>query len=413
MAALYAAVCSSAIDDRVYDSWNIFFHADGIRVLSDMTDRHYDQWRTNAHPLFSALTYPLMHALMGVGLDKVDAAQVLLVTCAAATTGLLFLAMRGLDIPAIAAALFACVFLTSATFVHWFAYVETYAFAMLSLVIMLFVLTVSSSRPLWPWIAAATGTLAITVTNWGLALAACFFRMCFRRFLKTTLYTFLLVAALAWAQKLFFPNAKVFFNPHNLRSDVSFSQVWMERHGYAVWTPIENVRSVLLSSAVAPPPAKDISKTPVGVFVIVSNLTTPLTKMSTYGMLAAAGWAFMLSVGLWGAIRSIPHRAVAVPIGTYVLFQTLLHSVYGEVIFLYAGNFFPALLFMTAFGYFTSLRNMVLGAAVIVVVFGGVNNQIKFQQAAILSGEIAAHLQATGTAICVPTCSTAPQSTAK
>ena len=135
--------------------------------------------------------------------------------------------------------------------------------------------------------------------------------------------------------------------------------------------------------------------------------------MSTYGMIAAVGWVFMLGAGLWGAIRSIPLRAVSIPIGTYVLFQTLLHTVYGEITFLYAGNFFPALLVMTAFGYFTPLRKAVLGAAVIVAVFGGLNNQIKFQQAAILSSEIAAHLETTGTAICVPTCNAASQPATK
>lgn len=406
VAAIYAVVSFSTLDSRLYESWNIFFHADGIRVLADMTERLSDQWRTNAHPLVPLLTYPLMQVLMGLGLSKLGAAGVLTVACAAATMGMLFLALRNLGLPRAAASAFAVMFLGSATFVHWFAYVETYTFAMVSLSLVLWVLTNSRSQPLWLWTIAGAGALSITITNWALHLACSFFRLPFWSFARTVAVAFLLVAVLAVAQKAAFPQARLFFNILNLKGDIAFSQIWQEKKGLATWTPLDNVRGILLTSAVAPPPGVEVNKTTVGDFTIVSNLHSPLAQMSPAGVVALSCWILLLGAGFWGVIASVPHRAVAVPIAIYVVFQVLMHMVYGEIAFLYAGNVFPALLLMTAFGYFTRLRRIVLGAAVAVAVLGGFSNYAEFQTAARLSRGIAAHLETTGTAICVPTCST-------
>jgi hypothetical protein len=411
-AASYAAAASTAIDPRIYDSWNIYFQADGIRVLVDMTDRLSDQWRTNVHPLVPSLSYPIMLMLMSLGLSKLTAASIVMIGCAAFTTGLLYLALRGLGLPSFAAMIFTSVFIVSATFVHWFAYVETYALAMLTTTVVIFVLTNCRSRPLWMWTIASAGALSITVTNWGLALAASFFRLPFRDFVKTSAWALLLVAFLACGQKLIFPHAVLFFNPYNLKADVTYTQLWQQSKGYAAWTPVDNIRSALLTSAIATPPETEVSKTPVGDFTIVSNQHTPLSRMSLAGKIAVICWSLMLGAGVWGVIRSTSHRAITVPISIYVVLQTLLYSVYGEITFLYAGNFFPALLFMTAFGYLTPLRNAVLGAAVSVVILGGLNNYAEFSNAARVSSGIAAYLEATGTALCVPTCETAPQSPA-
>lgn len=409
VAGSYAAAASTAIDPRVYDSWNIYFQADGIRVLADMTDRFSDQWRTNVHPLVPSLSYPMMHALIGLGFSKLTAATILMAGCAGLTTGLLYLALCGLGLPSFAATIFTSVFLASATFVHWFAYVETYAFAMLTTTGTIFVLTICRSRPLWIWTVSSAGVLAITVTNWGLALAASFFRLSFRDFVKASVSALFLVVLLACGQKLLFPQAVLFFNPYNYKSDVSYTQVWQQSKGYGTWTPVDNIRGVLLTSAIAPPPATEISKSPVGDFTIVSSQHTQLSRMSLAGTIAVICWSLLLVAGVWGAIHSIPHRAVTVPVSIYVVFQTLLHSVYGEITFLYAGNFFPSLVFMTAFGYLTPLRKFVLGAAVSVVVLGGINNHAEFSNAVRMSSGIAAYLEATGTAICVPTCEKAPQ----
>jgi hypothetical protein len=112
----------------------------------------------------------------------------------------------------------------------------------------------------------------------------------------------------------------------------------------------------------------------------------------------------LLGAGIWGAWRDRTRWAVAIPIAAYLVFQLAVYSVYGEITFLYAGNFFPALMLLTAFGWFTPLRNVVLGTALVFVIFAGINNQVEFQRAARMSNEIAAHLAATGEALCVPTC---------
>ncbi len=83
-----------------------------------------------------------------------------------------------------------------------------------------------------------------------------------------------------------------------------------------------------------------------------------------------------------------------------------MYVIYGEITFLYAGNFFPALMLLTAFGWFTPVRTAVLGTALAFTLFAGINNHVEFQRAVRMSSAIAAHLAATGEALCVPTCDT-------
>lgn len=394
----------SSIDPRIYDSWNIYFQGDGYRVLADMSDRFSAQWRTNIHAIFSILTFPVMHALMAIGLQKVTAAGVLLMTCAAASGGLFYLALRGLGLPLVAAVVFDAAFLSSATFIHWYPYVETYAFAATTIVGILYVMTSGRSTWLWGWALASASGLAVTITSWALALAAGFLRLPFLVFVRLSAGVLLAVAAIACLQVVTFPSSSLFFNPLSYKSEHAATQIWLQRHGYADWTPSENVRSVLVTSAVAPPPVVEDAQTPVGVFRLVNNQHSPILQSSFSGLVAAASWLFLLGAGVWGAWRDRTRWAVAIPIAAYLAFQTAIYIVYGEITFLYAGNFFPALMMLTAFGWFTPARNIVLGAALAFTIFASINNHTEFQRAVRMSSGIAADLAATGEALCIPTC---------
>ena len=102
-------------------------------------------------------------------------------------------------------------------------------------------------------------------------------------------------------------------------------------------------------------------------------------------------WLFMLVMGLWGAWRDTARRAVSMAVIAYVAFQLALHSVYGEITFLYAGNFFPALVMLAAFGWYTPARHWVLSATVGFIIFAGINNHAQFVTAVRLANEIAAN----------------------
>jgi hypothetical protein len=196
----------------------------------------------------------------------------------------------------------------------------------------------------------------------------------------------------------------VFFNILHYKAEYQATQIWLESQGVARWTPAENIRSVLVTSAVVPPAVVEDADTPVGVFRLVNNQHSSILSSSLAGLVGVACWLFLLGVGVWGAWRDKTRRAVAIPIAAYLVFQLAIYIVYGEITFLYAGNYFPALMLLASFGWFTPLRNAVLGAALAFTIFAGMNNYTEFQRAARMSSEIAANLAATGEALCIPTC---------
>src|SRR5262245_552927 len=166
---------------KFYDQnygFEIWFQSDPPRVFMAMIDPasgwHY---RTSVHPLFSLLTTPLMGALTTLGITPLAAGRGIIAVCGFFSTGLLLLALRGLGLPRAIAALFTAVFLASATFLHWFSLIETYAAAALSISLMLLVLTSVRAQRQWIWLVASIGTLAVTVTNWSLAIASALFRL--------------------------------------------------------------------------------------------------------------------------------------------------------------------------------------------------------------------------------------------
>jgi hypothetical protein len=394
--ALIAAAGNTAFDPRVNDYWNIYFHADPNRVLNDIVpqppgpDFHR---KGGIHPIFSILLFVPVQLLMLLGVSKLAAFTALLVASAGFSAGLFYMIMRRLGLSLPASVAFAGAFMASATFVHWSPFVETYSFALLTGVTMLLVMTSPGYNPLW-WILASAGTLSVTLTNWALGLATAFFHLPARKLIFVSAAAFSLVAGIALIQKIVFPESAVFFRPGVVYREKGFMQIGMEGNGYLrSWSPVQNIRSVLVTSAVAPPPALEDDAIPAGVFRLVSNQHAPLTR-SLVGSGAIACWAALLVIGLWGAWRALGHRAVALSVGSYMLFQLAMHSVYGDVTFLYAANFFPALLTLAALGWLTPLRRYATSAAIGFIILAGANNYDQFIAAARMANETAANYPA-------------------
>jgi len=397
LATIIATWGCAQFDPRVYDHWNIYFQADPNRVLEDMTERYRSGFHRQGgvHPIFSMLTYPVMRTLLALGMTKISAGNLLMILCAGGSGSCFYLALRALDLPCRAAAAFAVTFLASATFVHWFSIIDTFALAAFTIVLSLLAATRCRVDQFGPWFAVSVLSLSVTVTNWAIGLAVGFFRLAFRPFIKVTAAAFLAVALISCLQKLVFPSATLFFNPFVLKHEVSFLQTRLEKAGVMHWTPALNFRAMLITSAVAPAPTvEDISTTWGGVFRLVNNQYAALPALVSTAMPAIVCWSFMLAMGLWGAWRDTARRAVSMAVIAYVGFQLTLHSVYGDITFLYAGNFFPALVMLTAFGWYTPAQNWVLGAAMAFTVFAGINNYTQFLTAARLSNEIAANYHA-------------------
>lgn len=377
----------SQLSAKAYASFDIYFQADGPRIMANLFDRDsIDHQRSNIHPLFSLLLYPPANLLKQTGLAPLAAAQVLTALAAAGAPALLYFSLRGWGLPRAAATLFALVLIASATFIHWFAFVETFAFSALSIALMLCVL--SCARSGGPaWIVASAATLAFTVTNWAFGVMAVFARHSFRGFALITAGALAMVTVLAMAQNLIFPHARLFFNPGGIAEERQYTQLHRD-----AWTPRANLRSAIITSAVAPAP--QVTSWEIAgrtePYRFVNNQYSPLSSTTPAGLAAAVAWLGLLALGAWGGWRERRLRPVVLATGGYVAVQLALHLVYGEVTFLYAAHFFPALVAGAAFSWFTRLRWLAVALAASFVVLAGFNNLQQFNTAATLTNDLAA-----------------------
>jgi hypothetical protein len=370
----------SQLDERLYrlGGIDVYFHADTHRVLDVMTFfGAAARDRDSVHPLFSLLSYPIAKALILLGLTPVIAAKTLIGLAAGASAALFYRALRHLTLPIYAAALFTAAFIFSATFVYWFAVVETYAFAAVSICWMLAILARVQATPAIVWILASAFTLSVTVTNWMLALAAAFFRLSFLRSLAMSAAALALVIALALVQVAVFPTSKLFFSTTAIAFEWRYTQIAQEEIGKDPWKPADNLQSFLIYGAVSPG-----HKPALGPAQGITNVGLPLWEVLKAHGLPIALWLSLLIAGTWGIVSNSKLWPVGAALGAFIAGQAALHSVYGEVTFLYAAHFFPALLCVAACAYFAPARRLWLAVAVLLLVIGGAANIQQFKAAA-------------------------------
>ncbi|MET0181520.1 MAG: hypothetical protein ABW199_01395, partial [Caulobacterales bacterium] len=149
VAAAIAWIGPTLFVEKVYTSGlGSYFSSDPERVfavLSDANSVHHH--RVLVHPIFSLVTYPPAQLLMAIGLDVVQAGTLLLVIAAVLTAALFYFSLRAMSLSTLGATAFTSSLIASAGFIHWYSFVETFAFSGLTISIMLFVLTAVKSTP--------------------------------------------------------------------------------------------------------------------------------------------------------------------------------------------------------------------------------------------------------------------------
>jgi hypothetical protein len=425
LAIIGAAVSACALaqlNERLYllENQDLWFQADAPRTFANLIQRNgqlpnfgrsqtiVHPWlsflterdgqvpnlshaRTIVHPLFSLIFYPLCQLVMALGVEPLAAAKTLVVAAAALTTAFFYLALRNLGLAMTAAAAFSLALIASATFIHWFAIVDTYAFGALSIALMLYVLTRPKPVGALTWVLSSAATFAVTITNWSFGIAATFFRLPRREFIRISALALAVVVPLSFAQKLIFPSSRLFFDPR-IVGEVRFVGAYEEIRGTGEWQPLANLRSMLLFSAVAPTPMRVELREQGVVKTVVSNQKSSLGGYGPGGIAAAALWAVVLGLGLrglWGAAVS-RRPGVALALGAFGAGQVALHLVYGSITFLYAAHYFPAFMAIAAFGALTSAGLLAALPAAAFAVLAGYNNWHQFVQAAWLLGYLVA-----------------------
>jgi hypothetical protein len=397
LAALAAALSmylSSRLDARIYDEtagFDVWFQADPPRVINAMADSsskfHY---RTSVHPLSSLLTTPVVGVLRSFGVPVVMAGRALIAASGFFAAGFLLLALRGLGLPRAASALLVTVFLVSATYLNWFCLIETYAIGATSICLMLMVLTNVSSNRYWVWWVASAATLSVTVTDWALGITATFFRLGLRRTVVVTAAAFLAVCALSiYQKKALYPHSEYFFKIHAVLDERLYTTVHSS-DDLRKWSPVENVRSILLTSAVAPP-AQVVRGDQAGGRAdqsILTNQHSPISSYSLADWIASVSWMILIILGIIGGWRDTDRRPVFFALLTFLLSQIGVYLFYGTITFLYAALFFPALVLLAGFGWFSRMRVVTVYAAAVFVVFGAIGNFAHFEEALRLANAV-------------------------
>ncbi|AJR23916.1 MULTISPECIES: hypothetical protein [Sphingobium] len=386
------AIClfnGKALSPQVYDTFNIYFQADPPRVISNMTERWSPyQNRTVAHPLFSITALSSVKALALLGLPPMQAIGLLLMLAAAVSAGGFHVAMRLMGLAPAAAAGFTLALLASAGFLHWYAFIETYAFSATGIVLMLIFTCSMRSLPRAGWIVASAASVAMLITNWGLGLAAAFFRLPFRQFLLVSGGAFLLVSAVSAVQMKLLHRAAFWLDPRIIVKEKTYAGPKMHAAGMA-WHPSISARNALLMPGVVPSPQRADMQTEIGSSTVVTNQFAPLGQWGVAGGIAAAAWLVLLAGGVAGTLADRQRRPIGLALGLFLASKILFHSVYGEITFLYAADIAVAALAFAALGWFSPYRKAVVGALILFIAVGSIHNERQFLTAAKLSNQIA------------------------
>lgn len=364
---------------EIHTMFNLWMDADVARVAENMTTTSGDHARTTVHPLFSILVYPFGALLTLLGVGPLTASKTLVVVIMGANAMMFSLTTRLLDLPRLVSSLFTVLFVTTASFLFWSASVETYPFSCFGVVCALFLmLRVKNAHWGW-WVTVNVLTLGFLITNWVFALIAMAVRLKLKPFVGIALSSFFLVVVLAVVQNATFEKAALFVNPQTLLRESHYLQPEMEARGIyeADWKPMANLRSIYSTTVVAMPTYVDQQ---VHMRLTTTNQNSGFPAGEIVPVIATISWIVLFGMGIWGAIRRNAFRLPVIGAGGMLLAQTLLHSVYGGVTFLYSLSFMPLLILFASMAWFAPFRRIALGLAGCVIVFAGINNERRLQE---------------------------------
>jgi hypothetical protein len=386
-AALYAAWGADHLGSTLETarSFNLWFQADSPRVIANLTDASSNHYRVAVHPIAPMLVTSLVLGLHQIGMDLGFAAHFLMFAMAGASVGVFYIFLRTIDLTTIPSLAFTLLFATSAAFVHWAPVEELNVPSMLTIALALALLGYGRTRNRLWWVLVSIVTLGVTITNWSFGLIATAVRWPRRQLIIISAVALCAVSILATVQWMLFSSARPFYLG-GAGHEAAWTQPMMERRGSGSWSPIASMRSMLVSTVVAPAPYVEVQEGDK----VVTNQKSGIFDRSIVGVAAAAFWVVLLGIGTWGGVRARSLRPVTVALALMALSQAALHSVYGDPTFLYSPHFLPILIAISALSWFTPIRWFAVSLAFVIALLGGVNNLSQFQTATELAKQVMA-----------------------
>lgn len=368
--------------------FDVWFEADQPRVISVLLDRHsHFHVRDGVHPLFSIVIVPIATILRAMGMQGLTAGLAVMAGCAFACSALLYLTLRRLDIDKTGGVLGWGAFVASATFLHWFSVLETYAVSSFTAILAVYLMVRVKKPSALATVAASLISMSMVITNWVLGLALTATHWPLSRWIRYTFLALLLAVVLSTAQRAVFPAAGQFFRLSTLTHEGKYARgKEVEVKPVGLPWPLDTVRGILLTSAVAPTPYLSSRESIGKPSIAMVNNQNP-ENPDFVELLALLAWATMLILSAISIIRERRLSPSIVAIVLFIFSQLVLHSLYGDITFLYAGDFFILLLVLACQGAKGPLRPAHLTATAVFIVAAMINNVGHFQMAASLASQ--------------------------
>jgi hypothetical protein len=383
-----AALAMAKIPDAMYlgNGFDIWFQADQPRAVMALSDR-MSQWhyRNNVHPLFSLIIFPIVQFIGFFGFSTISACKIFMLLVALSSNYFLYLTLRHLGLSRLQGILGCCVFLSSASFIHWFGLVESFAPSSLTVILCVYLFSSRAKSGAPAVIAASVISISMVITNWTLGLALTFVKFPLGKAIRYSLSAILICLMLSVVQKQIFPKSGYFFSPNTLAYEQKYLSL-EDGSKPTVTTVLERVQSFLFSSAVAPKPM--VSKDKWSENSIVTNQYFGISNYEFTGIVAVIIWFFAVTIA---AISILSKRYVTPIIAGLAIFvsgQAILHSVYGEITFLYIADYFPALLILVCVGGAARWPRVHGICLVFFILFGATANSEAFVSATQMAGRL-------------------------
>lgn len=423
---LFVTFLSSRIPLAAFKCDDLFFNADIKRVVDDMTvptGRHSRLW---VHPLFLLFTQPFARALMSFSLTDVQACMVLVVGCASTTGLFLYLTCRNMACSIVNSLIVVALFASTTTFMYWWAFPETFCFAGMSMVMLLYVASRSTRERcpwrIWdygivlglsggaiyylsqlnqpealnyasglivglivfsyrkisqalPWIGVSILVLGITVSNIVSGLITMLFFKRLRDVITMGLITVLACCALSVWQHKYSGFTDLFF--YSFNPSIDYTGVRYEVPSRAP-PNVPTLKNIVFLTAVAP------ENLTTGVayekFLVTSGSTKKLPHLQDYIGIMNWAWIVLLAVGMLAGLQRALRPFALSAVGT-IMFTWIFHTNYhGNEVFLYAGNYVHAFCILIALSLYGRLGRFMAPVIATFVIFSFIINLQSFLQ---------------------------------
>lgn len=339
----YYALGTGMAATGVFEHKNdLMFTADLKRGVEHLTEFGANHWRTRPHPLFVLLFNPTGTLLtMALG-SQLSAAVAMSSTAGGVCVYTCYMILRQIQLPQLTSVLLTAILGSSAAHVCYSAIPESYIFAAASLLLLYFAL-VCRAKTKW-FVAASLLAMGILISNLAQACLVYFcgvgreikIRHRVMQVARIAAIVLVLAGVLNVVQRCIYNGSGLFFHPNAVLHERKF--LYFPDTAADVLSRAESLSlHVFIYSFVAPLPTITVNKTD-GLPSVTFSVANARNWRPT-GALAAAIIALLLAATLWPMIR---HRLVSDPLVQAVLlclaFNAVLHSVYGDQLFLYACN---------------------------------------------------------------------------